>query len=88
LQTAPERAIHEVIRMKPKLPWRHHEVRDAKNMKYLLRKKLQAASRASPGERPCGLQQAGHPLGRANGVLWNSHHANMLPGCQTQSYWI
>jgi hypothetical protein len=57
LQVTPERAGHEAMRVKPKLHWGPQEVRNARNVEHLLRK-ITGRSRASPGERLCGLQLA------------------------------
>lgn len=64
-QCAPERAVHEAMRMKSKAQWSAQEVRESKNKEYLLRKVkgseqihnkrevMRAATSNAIGARPC-----------------------------------
>lgn len=73
LQADPERATQEALRVKPKRQWRLQEHRDARNVE-LCQGKLQAVSRASPREWPCGLQLA-RPQGLGCHIPRGASHA-------------
>lgn len=65
--------MQQVVRVKPKLQWRLQEHRDARNVEFC-QGKLQAVSRASLREWPCGLQLA-RPQGLGCHIPRGASHA-------------
>lgn len=78
-KAAPERTVCVAVKVKPKLQWRPRKLEMPRMWSTCL-EMLQAISRASPGERPYGLQPA-RPEKQAAQALGKTASCTMCPVC-------